>query len=199
MERNDLNPVLSLLDPHFTPLEREKKKRESFRERPFLPSKFRFPISTRTARVQEGRGGEGKRVDKKKPRKRRGVEESGRRRKREGKRGREGGGWRLACPRSFTAIPRTHVPVYEWIGTEGGDGRSWKWRRTDFPSSRTRDLSPVRSTPPSPPRLNETRWDRRADERTRPHGSLYKEGKEQNLFPRLVLERGDKINLGGIR
>lgn len=87
----------------------------------------------------------------------------------EREREREGGGWRLACPRSFTAIPRTHVPVYEWIGTEGGDGRSWKWRRTDFPSSRTRDLSPVRSTPPSPPRLNETRWDRPTNERD--HGS----------------------------
>lgn len=196
MERNDLNPVLSLLDPHFTPLEREKKKQN--RPENDLSSPRNFASQFLRGLPASRRGGEGRESEltRRSHVSVEGLKKAGggeREREREGER--VGGGvWRARA-----VSQPSPVPVHEWIGTEGGDGRSWKWRRTDFPSSRTRDLSPVRSTPPSPPRLNETRWDRRADERTRPHGSLYKEGKEQNLFPRLVLERGDKINLGGIR
>lgn len=103
MESRSLNPSFPpFLPPQSSPGRRRKKRN---RERSFLPWKFRFPISTRLRGLPRARrGGEGERVDKKKPRKRRGVEESGRRRERE--RERVGGGvWRARAVSQPSPVP----------------------------------------------------------------------------------------------
>lgn len=93
-------------------------------------------------------------VKTKKKLRKRGTKSSGKRDE-GGSERRDGGGVR--CPRSFEPSPSGE--------NRHGGGSSSKWRRTDFPSSRTRDLSPVRSTPPSPPRQHETRWNKPTNER----------------------------------
>lgn len=84
-----------------------KKKKKKKQRTIFPPLEISLPnfyASTWTPPRKEGRGGEGERVDKKKPRKRRGVEESGRRRERE--RERVGGGvWRARAVSQPSPVP----------------------------------------------------------------------------------------------